>query len=778
MSHFLESRDLWARLEPALDRALELGPAERARFLADQRERDPELHRALVEVLERDSPVLEAGVRSLAQAILPGGDRLLAEGAAVGPYRIVRAIGQGGMGAVYHAERADGQFQMPVALKVVRAPVAADPALERRFLEERRILARLAHPNIARLLDGGVAADGRPYFAMELVEGAPLVAYASQRALRLADRLELFLKVCAAVQYAHENLIIHRDLKPSNVLVTQGGEVKLLDFGVAKLLGGAVADPAGATGPATMLLTPSYASPEQLRGEPVSTASDVYSLGVVLHELVTGRRPVDLGPVPPHRWVDELARESNRSPVTATDRGEPVPQDLDAIIATALRFTPQGRYRTVEALAADIRRLQAGLPVEARPATWRYRAAKFWHRNRLAVTLAVLAGAVIAAFTTVTVIQSGRIRREVAAALAARDRAERVNGFLISVFSSLYPFGRTGAAPTPGHLLDQAADRLEREFADDPQQQSRLFHEISFAYFGVGNYAGALRAARRAVETQRAAAAPDSGQLGSQLLTLGQVWSYGGGGSDGEAELRESLAIRRIIYRDTGHFLARSLNALAVHLARRGWVAEAESLAARALEIDSTRVPFDSLMVAQSHRNLGHVARVGGDYVTALRRYDRALALLRGRHGEANPEVGNAYVNRGLALEGLGRLDSAEAAVRQGLAIRIAILGADHDDVAPDLTHHARVLAALGRGVEAESVATKAVTMLRRGPPTALNLAAGLRVLGALRLARGDRAQGCRLLEEQASIVVGSPGIGDLVRAPAVQAVAPCRPDR
>ncbi|MBL8986512.1 MAG: serine/threonine protein kinase, partial [Gemmatimonadetes bacterium] len=541
MSHFLESRDLWARLEPALDRALELEPAERARFLADQRERDPELHRALVEVLERDSPVLEAGVRSLAQAILPGGDRLLAEGAALGPYRIVRAIGQGGMGAVYHAERADGQFQMPVALKVVRSPVAADPALERRFLEERRILARLAHPNIARLLDGGVAADGRPYFAMELVEGAPLVAYTSQRALRLADRLDLFLKVCAAVQYAHENLIIHRDLKPSNVLVTQGGEVKLLDFGVAKLLGGAVADPAGATGPATMLLTPSYASPEQLRGEPVSTASDVYSLGVVLHELVTGRRPVDLGPVPPHRWVDELARESNRSPVTATDRGEPVPSDLDAIVATALRFTPQGRYRTVDALAADIRRLQAGLPVEARPATWRYRAAKFWHRNRLAVTLAVLAGAVIAAFTTVTVIQSGRIRREAAAALAARDRAERVNGFLISVFSSLYPFGRTGAAPTPGHLLDQAADRLEREFADDPQQQSRLFHEISFAYFGVGNYAGALRAARRAVETQRAAAAPDSGQLGSQLLTLGQVWSYGGGGSDGEAELRESL---------------------------------------------------------------------------------------------------------------------------------------------------------------------------------------------------------------------------------------------
>ncbi|MBL8989691.1 MAG: serine/threonine protein kinase, partial [Gemmatimonadetes bacterium] len=256
VSHFLESRDLWARLEPALDRALELEPAERARFLAEQRERDPELYRALVEVLERDSPVLEAGVRSLAQAILPGGDRLLAEGAAVGPYRIVRAIGQGGMGAVYHAERADGQFQMPVALKVVRAPVAADPALERRFLEERRILARLAHPNIARLLDGGVAADGRPYFAMELVEGAPLVAYASQRALRLADRLELFLKVCAAVQYAHENLIIHRDLKPSTVLVTQGGEVKLLDFGVAKLLGGAVADPAGATGPATMLLTP------------------------------------------------------------------------------------------------------------------------------------------------------------------------------------------------------------------------------------------------------------------------------------------------------------------------------------------------------------------------------------------------------------------------------------------------------------------------------------------------------------------------------------------
>ncbi len=777
MTHFLESRDLWARLEPALDRAFELEPAARERFLAEQRERDPELYRALVEILHRDPAVLDAGVRSLAEAILPGGDRLLAEGAVVGPYRIVRPIGQGGMGAVYHAERDDGQFQMPVALKVVRAPVAADPALERRFLEERRILARLAHPNIARLLDGGVAADGRPYFAMELIEGAPLVRYASQRGLRLTDRLELFLKVCAAVQYAHENLIIHRDLKPSNVLVTPGGEVKLLDFGVAKLLGGAVADPAGATGPATMLLTPSYASPEQLRGEPVSTASDVYSLGVVLHELVTGRRPVDLGPVPPHRWVDELARESGRPPVTATERGEPVPADLDAIIATALRFTPQGRYRTVEALAADIRRLQAGLPVDARPATWRYRAAKFWHRNRLAVTLAVVAGVVVAAFTTVTVIQSGRIRREAAVALQERDRAERVNSFLISVFGSLYPYGRTSAAPTPGHLLDRAVDRLDREFADDPRQQSLLFHEISIAYFGVGDYAGALRAARRAVAAQRATARPDSGQLASQLLTAGQVQSYAGGGADGEAELRERLAIRRIIHQDTGHFLARSLNALAVHLARRGWVVEAESLAARALGIDSTRVPMATSRVAHSHRNLGHAARIRGDYSLALARYDRALAFLRGRFGDENPEVGNAYINRGLAFEGQGRLDSAEANIRRGLAIRTAILGPDHDDVAPDLTHHARVLAALGRTVEAESLAARSVTMLRRGPPTALNLAAGLRVQGAIRLARGDRATGCRLLEEQARIVADTT-LAESIRLPAERAVAACRSAR
>jgi serine/threonine protein kinase len=386
MSHPLESSALWTRLEPALDALLDLPEHAREAALQALTERDPACGRAARAILGREAGALQRPAIELVGAapVAPTAEAPLPPDARVGVYRLRGILGQGGMGVVYLAERADGEFTMPVALKVARD--GARPDFAARFRAERQVLARLAHRNIARLLDGGVTEAGHPYLVMELVDGTPITTYANDQRLSSDARLTLCLQVCRAVQHAHEHLVVHRDLKPSNVLVTRDGTVKLLDFGVAKVMGeGALASSGGE--PPTMLITPPYASPEQLRGEAVTTASDVYSLGVLAFELLTGRRPIDLQGVPPHRWADVLASgEPPRASAVAMIDGVRLPADLDAVLATALRATPDARYRTVDAFAADLRRVVAGEPVRARPATVTYRLRRFWGRHRVAVS--------------------------------------------------------------------------------------------------------------------------------------------------------------------------------------------------------------------------------------------------------------------------------------------------------------------------------------------------------------------------------------------------------
>ncbi len=783
MSHPLESSDLWARLEPALDTVLELTGAERDVWLSRCAREDPELHVAVQRMLRDDDQIFSGTAFDLAAPLLPvfaeqGNGELLDAGSLVGPYRIARRIGDGGMGVVYYAERADGQFDMPVALKVVRQNTRANLSFAQRFLSERQTLARLVHPNIARLLDGGVAQDGRPYFAMEYVQGLPLVEHATARKLSLTARLQLFLQTCAAVQYAHENLVIHRDIKPSNVLVTAGGNVKLLDFGVAKVLAdadnSANAAIVAADGPPTMLITPAYASPEQLRGESVSTASDVYSLGVMLYELLTGRRPVDLGNVPPHRWLDVLEREDIPPASQVRDSGLRVSEDLDAILSTALRFAPTGRYRTVDALASDIERFLANRPVRARPATLGYRLTRFWTRHRSAVVLGAVASVVLLSFTTITAVQSRRIRSEAMIAIAQSDRAERVNGFLMSMFSSLYPYATTGGLPTPSRMLDSAVARIERDFVGAPIDAARLLSQISSAYFGVGDFGGAVHAARLALAYDSKSDRPDSLTIAAHLQNLGLLLSYAGSGNDGEQELRQSLDLVRRLKGDTASSTARGLNALGVHLVRRGYALEADSLIRSALFMDSLYRPTQSMSLAQSRRNLGHTLRARGAYTQAKYQYEQALAILRERVGEDNPEVGNGYINLGLTMHGLGDVDSARTLVRNGLDLRYRLLGRDHDDVAEDEVHYARLLMESQQWAPAESLLLHALEIQRRGPSRSSSLAATLRALGTLRYARGDRESACQMLREQDQIIRGKQGYAEPMRRTAEEAARVC----
>jgi Tol biopolymer transport system component/predicted Ser/Thr protein kinase len=393
-----DAPDRWPEVARILDVALDLTPEERPAFLDQACAGDDRL-RAEVEAVLAGAEVdafLKSPAAVLAAPMLdletPVDGIAAFPGALIGPYRLVRELGHGGMGVVYLAERADGHFEQRVALKLIKRGMDSE-AILRRFRAERQVLARLNHPHIARLMDGGVTAEGQPWFAMEYVDGAPFVRCCDERALEIEERLRCFGEVCEAVQYAHQNRVVHRDLKPSNILVTPAGEIKLVDFGIAKVLFQESADEA-VTQTEDRLMTPEYAAPEQVRGEPVTTATDVYALGAILYQLLTGR--------PPHKFEHRTPAETEHvicevepQPPSAVVRGTPKERrlkgDLDLIVLKALRKDPAQRYLSVEALFEDLERHRTGLPVRARPQSVAYRARKFLGRHRLELRVAAIA---------------------------------------------------------------------------------------------------------------------------------------------------------------------------------------------------------------------------------------------------------------------------------------------------------------------------------------------------------------------------------------------------
>jgi serine/threonine protein kinase/Tol biopolymer transport system component len=392
----------WHRLEALLDAAFDIPPAEREAFLRCECGDDSALIAEVLEILEggeRPGSVLDVPAQKLAAPLLPNDD-LLPPPERVGPYRVERPIGEGGMGTVYLARRDDGQFDQRVALKLVRRGLHLDARIVRRFREERQILASLNHPGIARLLDGGLTEDGLPFFAMEVVEGLPIDRYCDARSLNVDQRLELFTRVCDAVAHAHGNQIVHRDIKPSNILVPDTGDPRLLDFGIAKLLDSAT-EATELTRRSERLLTPEYASPEQIRGESVVVASDVYCLGVVLYELLTGRRPFERAQRTAYELERAVLDEDPTLPSNVVRRGSQRRQlkgDLDAIVLTAMDKDPARRYASAAEFAADVRRYLDGKPVIAKGADSVYRLRRWGRRNRVVLASAVGGGVLGAGF--------------------------------------------------------------------------------------------------------------------------------------------------------------------------------------------------------------------------------------------------------------------------------------------------------------------------------------------------------------------------------------------
>jgi serine/threonine-protein kinase len=745
------TRERWRTIEPLLDGALELDPVSRAAWLDQRCGGDAELRAAverLVEAFAGAQALLPSGAPDAVDALVRLAEAEAApEGSRIGPYRIVGEAGRGGMGVVYQAERADDQYRKRVALKLLRRGMD-DPHLVRRFVEERQILATLDHPHIAKLLDGGVTADRLPWFAMEYVEGEPIDRYCDAHRLSVDDRLRLFLGVCDAVQYAHRNLVVHRDLKPSNVLVTADGQVKLLDFGIAKLLAEGDATEATVTQIGRRALTPEYASPEQVRGEPVTVASDVYSLGVVLYALLCGRRPYQIH----GRLERDIEQAVLEAPVTAPSvvaaperlrrrlRG-----DLDMIVLTALRKEPERRYASVDALGMDLRRHLEGLPVHAQPDRWSYRANKFLRRNRVGVTVVAGLAILLGGFGRAMTIQSARTAAE-------RDRAAQVSSFVTDLLRSPDPYRGRSADVTVRQVLDSAVVRIRSELRGQPVLRADLLAVIGRSYRGLGLLPEARSVLDSAIAL-RLRAGDEGGALAEDEAVLANVVIDG----SGDFRLADSLARaavrtgRRVLGRDDTA-LAAVLTLASIRLAESGSEAEAESLLVEAIGILGRAPRPDSLAIADALHKLGLRRWAVADLAGAETLYTKALGLRRARLGPDHPDVGQLSAELGDVLGREGKPDAVRY-MREGIDIQRLALGADHHDVVGNEIYLAELLMRQGQLETAESLFRKGVAWGNRVSPQGhVYTAGGVFGLAEIALQRGDSANAETLYRQSLDI--------------------------
>ncbi|MBA2685099.1 MAG: protein kinase [Gemmatimonadaceae bacterium] len=515
--------ELWERIEPILDSALELPPDSWPAYLDTACGKDTPLRAAVERLLvsagnTEAEAATDAGAVAWAQPLFA--EREAAAPERIGPYVIDHVLGRGGMGSVYLASRGDAEFAPRVALKVMRSGLDQDRVLHRRFTEERQILATLEHQGVARLLEGGVTSDGHPWFAMEYVDGMPLNKYVEAHELGLAGKLGLFLQICDAVSYAHRNLIVHRDLKPSNILVTSDGHIKLLDFGIAKLLAPQIGADAPITRTGFQPFTPEYASPEQVLGETVTTAADVYALGVVLYELLTGERPLNLARSNPADWTRIVREAQPKPPSAVVPDGRALRGDLDTIALMALRKEPERRYQSVDRLGDDVRRHLEQRPVLARADSRLYRTRKFVRRQRVAVTIGAIVTLGLAAFGIVARRQNANLKIESDRTAAQRDQASAVTHTLWQLLAQLTD--TLGKPLSVSEVLDHAEPTIAKQYATQPNVRATMQSALGEIYLSNGDQARAELLLREAVASQRSYGR-DSADLATRLETLGRL---------------------------------------------------------------------------------------------------------------------------------------------------------------------------------------------------------------------------------------------------------------
>ncbi len=725
---------------------------------------------------------------SEASPFLKEGAEVLREGEKIGPYRVVRALGDGGMGIVVLVS--DPKLGRRVALKLLRHEMAT-PDLLRRFDGERRIVARLDHPSIVGILDAGEV-EGLPYFTMEHVDGEPIDVYCDRRYLTIEARLELVLKVCDALEHAHRNLVVHRDLKPGNILVTiagehsAGGEVRLLDFGIAKALaptpdrseGKPSAPPLTRSGRQPFTLA--YASPEQVRGQSITTASDVYSLGVLVYELLCGHPPYVLDgdwlenahkickEVPPPSssravvarevwrdgqptWIspDEIARLRSSEPRPTVKRGgqklrRRLRGDLDSIVLKALAADPEQRYRSMEQLSEDLRRHLAGRPVLARQATFGYRAGKFVLRHRQRLTAAALAmAALLGAITmwlrsvrAVSVLASEQRRT------ATEARAAEHQSVVLTDFTRDLLWDLTRERPlNASEVLDRAEARVRQELGDEPEIFAQEVEAVGLAHQRLAHYDKARELLTESLLFRRRVYVGDHPLTARSLNNLGALEHEAGDLARAERLYRLALAMRRRLGEDEED-VAKVVSNLASILLHRGELDEAEELYRRMLEIRVRVYGPGHEDVATTLRSLGTLMYLQSDFAAAEPLLRRSLAIRRTRYGKRSLQAAAVLSSLGRVLHGHGRHEEAEAALSEALSIRERRLGDAHPHVAVSRKDLAVLFFDLGEDATAEVLWNRAMAVLRETKaPGSWEIAVAESHLGARLAAQGRVAE-------------------------------------
>jgi len=771
----------FARAESIFDTAVDLAAGERERYLDEQCGDDPELLeyvRALLDQNADPDPAVAATIAGAAARAFGSGDSI--DGELIGPYRVERMIGSGGMGMVYLARRADEQFDQEVAIKLGRHSLV-DPQTELRLRNERQILSDLDHPNIAKLFDGGTMPDGVPYLVMEYIDGVRIDTYCDCHRLSIADRLELFRTICAAVHYAHQNLVVHRDIKASNILVTESGTPKLLDFGIAKLIDTQGAATDGLTRENTVVMTPENAAPEQILGQTVTTATDTYALGLLLYQLLTGLRALPIDNLTPGEFAHIVCEQDVLRPsqklasrlgaarreggdalhqveALGRDRGTGVERlvrrlrgDLDTIVLNALRKEPERRYPSVLGLANDIDLHMKSMPIRARADSARYRAGKFVKRHYAAVSVAAAMVLMLAGFAVTVSVQNQRIAAE-------RDRAREVSQFLEDVFTAPDPTLTNGAEITARELLDVGANRIRSGLGHSPEIQSELMGTIGRVYFNLSLYepsAGMLESAlelttrrfgaghpsvaaaendlarsltRRAeydrarelldsaLRTSLAAHGEDSAEVAAILNNMAEL-DLQTGNLDGAEELAtRSIDIYSALGGDHAMDLATTKASLARILQVRGDLERTEQLLREAIAIVEAQDGTHDASLAYYQQNLGVLLRTRGDFEAAEAVVEESIRTTRRVFGDSHALLAAALMDQGTLLHLNGELDAAERVMREALALNIRNRGVEHPFVGVDKILLGMLLHDKGDIVAAEDMLRDALALYESTP--------------------------------------------------------------
>lgn len=718
--------DQWAKVKAIFHVAIELPENERRQFVEQKSGVDADVFaeiRSLFDAHAKSDTFIEAPALESISHLVDADAKPSRIGQTFGAYTLEDLIGRGGMGAVYLASRTDKEFDKKVAVKLIKRGFDTDEII-RRFRHERQILAQLEHPNITRLLDGGSTGDGQPYLVMDYVEGLPLIKYCHENSLDIEARLELFLQICSAVAYAHRNLIVHRDLKPTNILVTSDGAPKLLDFGIAKLLSSDSDFTTARLATDAGIMTPDYASPEQIRGEPVTTATDIYSLGVLLYELLTGVRPFNLKEKSLERIVQTVCEVEPERPSTLavrrksqrpTDESAVIDSgirnldsrvlagDLDNIVSMAMRKEPERRYSSVDQFAEDISRHRVGRPVLAQQSTFRYRASKFVRRNKTGVGAAIgillaLIGGIIGTYW-----QSRIAAAERDMALAQANKADRINEFLKNMLASADP-RKQGRDVRMTEFLEIAGGGIERDFANEPLITADLQTTIGLTFLSLGKSDRAEPLLSQALDIRLGLLGTEHHDTAMSRYNFGLVLEAKGNAAEAETYYRASLETLRRLFGEKHLDIARVLQNLANVVAIQGRTSETIEILRETLEIRRSLLREDRPEIAEALTELGSALIMNGDPEAAEPLQRQALSIMQQNYGNEHPDTATALINLFASIQHRDA-GEAERLANEALRIRRKFLGDNHPDVAWTLYNLSYLKISRGRPVEAERLA-------------------------------------------------------------------------